>query len=262
MKKKKLMGDLDRVYTTNRYDLFLIDGNRKIESVKIKKISESIKKYGLIDPIAVDRNGNILNGQHRYLSCKALGIPFKYIISNIDVPDKEIVSLIRDINSVQSTWNNKNIGYAFSIHADNKESYQKYLELVNMGVSHSTIIEACGMLSRGNDKATSYYLDFKNGTMLITDVIKNRVAGQIKMLADSKIDRKIWNRIYFIRALLKLRQQEDFEAYQFIDNFNKYPQKWIPAYTVDENIKSIIKIHNYKVGVNSPTRIKAKYYFT
>jgi len=37
MKKKKLMGDLDRVYTTNRYDLFLIDGNRKIESVKIKK---------------------------------------------------------------------------------------------------------------------------------------------------------------------------------------------------------------------------------
>ena len=58
-----------------------------------------------------------------------------------------------------------------------------------------------------------------------------------------------------MRALLKLRKQDDFEAYQFIDNFNKFPQKWIPAYTVDENIKSIIMVHNYMA------RNKAKYYF-
>ena len=43
----------------------------------------------------------------------------------------------------------------------------------------------------------------------------------------------------------------------FIDNFNKFPQKWIPAYTVDENIKSIIMVHNY----NAAKRNKTKYYF-
>ena len=253
---EKIMLDINQIHTTNNYDFFLIDGNRKIKSNKIKNLTESIKKYGLINPINIDKKKNILDGQHRYFSCKALNIPLKYIISNIDFCNTELVSLIRDINSVQSNWDNKNIGYAYSIHSTNKESYKKYLELVNMGVSHSTVIESCGMLTLGDKKAASYYIDFKNGTLLINDSVKNRVAGQIKMLADSNIDKKIWNRIYFIRALLKLRKQEDFEAYQFIDNFNKYPQKWIPAYTVNENIKSIITIHNYKA------RKKAKYYFT
>ncbi len=250
------MRDLNKIHTTNKYNFILVDGNRSIKPVKIKILSDSIKKYGLFNPINVNFKNYILDGQHRYLSCKALNVPVKYILSDIDVSDKEMVSLIREINSVQTNWNNKDIGYAYSIHADNKESYKKYLELIGMGVSHSTVIEACGMLSRGDEKAKSYYYDFKNGTMIITDGVKHRVAGQIKMLADSKIDKKVWNRIYFIRALLKLRKQKDFEAYQFIDNFNKYPQKWISAYTVNENIKSIIKVHNYKA------RSKAKYYFT
>tara|TARA_R110000824_G_scaffold60521_2_gene161698 strand:+ start:283 stop:1029 length:747 start_codon:yes stop_codon:yes gene_type:complete len=247
------MLDTNTIHTTNKYDFFLIDGNREIKSVKIKNLTESIKKYGLINPININLDKNIIDGQHRFLSCKALNIPLRYIVS--DTKDKEIVSLIRDINSVQSNWNNKDIGYAYSIHANNRDSYKKYIELVNMGVSHSTVIESCGMLTIGDKKSSSYYHDFKNGTLLITDAVKNRVASQIKMLADSNIDKKIWNRIYFMRSLLKLRKQEDFKTYQFIDNFNKYPQKWIPAYTVSENIKSIIVMHNYN------SRNKAKYYF-
>jgi len=249
------MLDTDKILETVKYYFKFIDGNRKIESSKIKHISESIKKYGQMTPIIIERNNYIIEGQHRYLSCEALGIPVRYTISDINLPYKELVALIRDINSVQTTWKNKDIGYAFSLYAKSSESYKKYLELVDMGVSHSTIIEACGMLTRGEEKANSYYTDFKNGTLLITDTIKNRVAGQIKMLADSNIDKKIWNRIYFMRALLKLRKQDDFEAYQFIDNFNKFPHRWKSAYTVDENIKSIIVVHNYMA------RKKAKYYF-
>ena len=251
------MLDTNKILKTDKYYFKFIDGNRKIESSKIKHIGESIKKYGQMNPIIIERNDYIIEGQHRYLTCEALGIPVRYTISDIDLPYKELVALIRDINSVQTTWKNKDIGYAFSLYAKSSESYKKYLELVDMGVSHSTIIEACGMLTIGEEKAKSYYTDFKNGTLIINDNVKNRVAGQIKMLADSTIDKKIWNRIYFMRALLKLRKQDDFEAYQFIDNFNKFPQKWIPAYTVDENIKSIIMVHNY----NAAKRNKTKYYF-
>ena len=161
---EKIMLDINQIHTTNNYDFFLIDGNRKIKSNKIKNLTESIKKYGLINPINIDKKKNILDGQHRYFSCKALNIPLKYIISNIDFCNTELVSLIRDINSVQSNWDNKNIGYAYSIHSTNKESYKKYLELVNMGVSHSTVIEACGMLTLGDKKAASYYIDFKKLT--------------------------------------------------------------------------------------------------
>ena len=43
------------------------------------------------------------------------------------------------------------------------------------------------------------------------------------MLKESKIEPKIWNRIYFIRALLKLRKQDNFDIYTFLENFTKFP---------------------------------------
>ena len=75
------------------------------------------------------------------------------------------------------------------------------------------------------------------------------------MLKESKIEPKIWNRIYFIRALLKLRKQDNFDIYTFLENFTKFPHQWKNAYTVEENLKSILSVHNYK------NRQKAKYYF-
>ena len=147
------MTELNKIHTTNNYNFLMINGNREIKSLKIKNLSESIKKYGLINPININVQNQIIDGQHRYLSCKALNEPIKYIISNIS--NKEIVSLIRDINSVQTNWNNKDIGYAYSINTSNKESYKKYLDLVNMGVSHSTVLEACAALGKGFDKPKS-----------------------------------------------------------------------------------------------------------
>ena len=84
------MLDTNTIHTTNKYDFFLIDGNREIKSVKIKNLTESIKKYGLINPININLDKNIIDGQHRFLSCKALNIPLRYIVS--DTKDKEIVS--------------------------------------------------------------------------------------------------------------------------------------------------------------------------
>lgn len=245
---------INKIFETNEYNFTFIKGNCEIKSNKVRHITESIKKYGLINPININKNHQIIDGQHRYLACKSINHPIKYFISNIEDQNLKLISLINDINSTQKSWSNKDIGYAFSIYSENKESYKKYLELVNMGVSHSTVIEACGLLTRGNEKARSYYNDFKNGTLIITDRVKNRVASQIKMLIDSNIDKKIWNKIYFIRALLKLDNQDDFEAYQFIDNFNKFPQKWIPSYTVDEHLKAILTVHNFN------SRKKAGYY--
>ena len=59
------------------------------------------------------------------------------------------------------------------------------------------------------------------------------------MLKNSQIE-KIWNRIYFIRALLKLRKQDNFDIYTFLENFTKFPHQWKNAYTVEENLKSIL----------------------
>jgi hypothetical protein len=75
------------------------------------------------------------------------------------------------------------------------------------------------------------------------------------LLKNSSIDKNIWNRIYFLRALLKLKREKTFDVYSFLDNYKKFPHQWKNAYTVEENIKSIITVHNYR------NRKKAKYFF-
>jgi len=243
------------IHTTNDYSKFkFFNGNAKIKSAKVSKIMQSIKKYGQINVIVVNQYGEIIDGQHRKEACMALGIPIKYIVQQIN--NSYLVDLVRDINSVQKNWNNADIGYAYSVKSNNKEHYKKYLELTSLGVSHSTVIEACTYLSSGEEQIRNSYFDFKNGNLEIPHTVYEKVKGQILMLKDSKIEKKIWNRIYFIRALLKLRKQKDFNVYKFIENFDKYPHQWKNAYTVDENTKSIIAVHNYK------NRNKAKYYIS
>ena len=244
----------DQIYTTSDYQEFIFfDGNAKIKASKVSKIIDSIKKYGLINPIVVNQNKEIIDGQHRFESCKALKLPIKYFVK--DVKKTNLVELVRDINSVQKNWTNKDIGYAYSVHSDNKEHYKKYLELIELGVSHSTVLEACSYLSDGEEKIRGSYFDFKNGNLNIPDSVFEKVKSQILMLKNSQIEKKVWNRIYFIRALLKLKTVKDFVVYTFIDNFTKFPHQWKNAYTVEENLKSILLVHNYK------NRQKAKYYF-
>jgi len=245
----------NKILVTDDYSKFkFFKGNAKIKSAKVTKIMQSIKKYGQINVIVVNQYGEIIDGQHRKEACMALGIPIRYIVQYTD--ENNIVDLVRDINSVQKNWTNGDIGYAYSVKSNNKNHYEKYLELMALGVSHSTVLEACTYLKSGEEQIRNSYFDFKNGNLEIPLSVFDKVKGQILMLKNSNIEKKVWNRIYFIRALLKLRKQDDFDVYTFIDNFNKFPHQWKNAYTVEENIKSIIAVHNYK------NRNKAKYYIS
>lgn len=243
----------DQIYASKNYDQFkLIDGNREIKSSKVNKLLDEIKMWGQVAPIIVDLFMKVIDGQHRLECCKILNIPVRYVV--YEVKKTKLLELIRSINSVQSNWNNTDIAQAFVVADKNKEHYQRYLELISLGVSHSTVVEACSYLAVGEDKIRASYFDFKNGNLEIPQDVSDKVRGQISMLKSSSIEPKIWNRIYFIRALLKLRKQDDFNVYTFIENFNKFSRKWDNAYTVDENIKGIINIHNYK------NRNKARFY--
>ena len=81
------------------------------------------------------------------------------------------------------------------------------MQLVNMGVSHSFVLKACEEFSKDGECVVNSKA-FNNGELLISDEVFEKVKIQISMLANSKIDEKIWNRQYFIRALMKLRRME------------------------------------------------------
>ena len=86
----------DQIYTTSDYQEFIFfDGNAS--KCNVSKIIDSIKKYGLINPIVVNQNKEIIDGQHRFESCKALKLPIEHFVK--DVKKTNLVELVRDINS-------------------------------------------------------------------------------------------------------------------------------------------------------------------
>ena len=71
------------VYITDSYSIFnKIIGNRSIDKKNLNRLKKSIHKIGLQQPILVNENLSIVDGQHRLQAVKELNIPVQYFISN------------------------------------------------------------------------------------------------------------------------------------------------------------------------------------
>ena len=250
----------EQIYTTNDYSKFsLIRGNRPIKEERVTSLAKDIDAVGLTTPVLIyfdkkTRQWYIMDGQHRTEVCKKLNIPIRYIIHNKEYESqRELLEAIRIINKNQKNWVPTDIGNSYSV-TEYDDNYERYMQLVNMGVSHSFVLKACEEFSKDGECNVGAKA-FNSGELQISDEVFEKVKMQISMLKNSKIDPKIWNRQYFIRALMKLRRMENFDVYKFIENYEKYPYEWKNCYQVHDNIKSILHVHNYK------NRKKAKYYF-
>ena len=72
---------VNTVHKTNDYDLFNdIFGNRKIAKYHINNIKQSFSEKQIEAPIIVNEKYEVIEGQHRFRSCKALELPIYYIV--------------------------------------------------------------------------------------------------------------------------------------------------------------------------------------
>ena len=95
----------NKIYQTNNYNKFNnFLGNRSVASVTsrhhIEKLMESMKKSYLPQPIIVDENMAVLDGQHRLEAARQLNLPIYYLKmhSPISVMD------IQRVNNVTNKW--------------------------------------------------------------------------------------------------------------------------------------------------------------
>ena len=119
-----------KIYETDDYETFKrLVGNRDVKCVK--KIIDSIGKHGYIpNPIMVNENMEIIDGQNRAEALKQLGLPILYYI--VEGADIEIA---RALNLGRTNW--KPIDYVKSYAEDGYKSYLFLLRLVKRHKSFS-----------------------------------------------------------------------------------------------------------------------------
>ena len=88
-----------KVLSSGNYDEFELDSekNRETKQSHVIWLSKEIQKDGQIEPIIVKINPKtgkkvIHGGQHRFLACKELGIPYRYIVQGA-MSDKDMTSV-------------------------------------------------------------------------------------------------------------------------------------------------------------------------
>lgn len=93
------------VQTTWDYDKFrLMESNREVRESNILRMAEIIEEMGFFDfnPILVNKNGVIIDGQHRFLALVLL--EWEIVFQVIDVEDEDAEHLMLDLNRNNTNW--------------------------------------------------------------------------------------------------------------------------------------------------------------
>jgi hypothetical protein len=117
---------MSQLQNTKDYEQFkFLSGNRPIDRYHLKKLKGSIEKSNRLDlhPIIINQNNEIIDGQHRYIVAKELGLQLFYIKSDT----------IEDLHLIECNFNQKafeveNFIHFFAI----KEKTAEYIELYNI----------------------------------------------------------------------------------------------------------------------------------
>lgn len=110
----------DVVHETEKYELFrFLMGNREVNAQMVKRLAMEIKEHGQLVPILVNEKFEAIDGQHRLMACKSIGIPVRFIVQS-GMRMSEIIS----INTNSRKWSEIDYINRFA-----EEGNVKYIEL-------------------------------------------------------------------------------------------------------------------------------------
>jgi len=112
-----------RIKTTTDYSLLKMNKfNRSVNKSHVNRLIESIKTNGLQVPVIVNRENEIVDGQHRFLALKKLNYKIPYLISpnwNDNEDTVQANNIVKDWTALQFAENRAKTG-----HPDIKQAYQ------------------------------------------------------------------------------------------------------------------------------------------
>jgi ParB-like chromosome segregation protein Spo0J len=159
----KSIKEVERHVTTD-YDQFTFkETNRKVTQGGVEAMIKTIKAHNKLhlNPIHVDTQMRVVNGQHRYLAAKALGLPLYYYIE--DATDQEMLA----ISGTQKSLTLRD--YLDSYVMQGKAEYIKVRDFID---KHKVVLgSAISLLSGRNTIPNSELMDmFKAGTFKVRSI--------------------------------------------------------------------------------------------
>lgn len=251
---------VNEVYKTSDLSIFkLIDGNRVPNLQHVKRLSESIRVNGMkCNPILVNEQMQVIDGQHRLMACKNTNSFVYYIIV-----DGYSLNEVHTLNLNQKNWTKKDFmeGYANM----GVEPYIKLKSFIekNDDFSFNDCVILCSNTSSNNaDVSHKYKIQnpslskievFTEGTWAGKDFnIAQDWANKIRMISTYYNG---YNRSVFVGTICGLFLNEKFDFNEFMHKLRLQPTALVDCANRDQYRTLIEDIYNWR----SRTKINLKY---
>ena len=223
---------------TRDYDRFkLLNLNRSLDRNHINKIKDSIVKNGYLmsNPIIVNKDMEILDGQHRFVALKDMGLEVPY-----EVIDKDYGTII-DLNTTAKSWTVEDyVNYYCQ-----KDQNPNFLRLARLCVELKSSATNILTIAIGERPGGTFMNNVKHGVLKLTQVDENRINEfYTQMLAFCKMV-KIKPSAKLSRALIKLSQHPRFSWKTMLEKAVKYPTLAYNCRTDDEFKIMLKDLYNY-----------------
>ena len=248
----------DRILSTVHYNMFeLNEVNREVDvdSRKFKNLVESMKKYGFKSshPLDVveDKKGKlrIRCGHNRLTAAQYLGIPVKYVISTDNSTIYELE------NAGPGGWKSEH--YLDSFCKQGYASYQMvkdYMKETGIGLANAASMFFGESAGSGNYLK---YGKFQSGKFEIRTLKHPLDVKEIVLFLKGEPVKIEWaSSNYFVKALSRVLWLEEFRKQRFIDKARTFPQLFKKQKGLDDYLRHIEEIYNYKSLRNEKVNIE------
>jgi hypothetical protein len=228
-----------QVHTTKDYSLFkTLNGNREVNHLHLSRLKESMKKNYLTTIIMVNKNFEIIDGQHRYLICRELNLPINYIIS-----ENYGLNEIQILNANMKNWTI--VDYVSGYCDLGYKDYEVYRDFINeYGFTNQVaLVLLSGGFISGSDES-SLTTKFKEGQFKIKDLdLAKKMADKIMMIEPYYSG---YLRRSFIYAMIGMFKNENFEFTEFLAKLKQQPTTLQDCTNITQYKSLIEEIYNYR----------------
>ena len=249
------------VYKTFDLSIFKsLDGNRITNLQHVRRLSNSIKQNGMkCNPIIVNENLQVIDGQHRLLAAKeAKSFIYYIILKGYNLND------VHTLNLNQKNWTKKDFMYGYAdMGIESYVSLKKFVDN-NSDYSFTDCIAFCQNTSAGNSRMLAIQTKsgnkinedtqiFEQGTWKCGDMsLAQEWANKIRMI---KPYYNNYNKSSFVGTMIKLFSNDNFNYNEFMHKLNLQPTSLVDCAN-REQYKSLIEdIYNYR----SRQKVSLKY---
>ncbi|NET30644.1 MAG: ParB N-terminal domain-containing protein [Cyanothece sp. SIO1E1] len=248
----KKMPSLQVKKTANLSQFKKLKGNRPVNSLHVARLADSIQEYGmLVNPILVNRDMEIVDGQHRLEAAKKVNSAIYYI----EVPDYALEQ-VHALNLNQKNWSQKQFVESYA-----EIGIQSYIDLLdfyenNKDFSLSNCVLMCSSsttesenkaikMNRGKIQKLNINT-IESGNWKVNDLDKAyRHAKNIRKLKTYFPDG--YNTRSFVGTMLSLfKNKKQFVFGEFMKKVEQQPAALVKSVNRTQYLSLIEDIYNYR----------------